>query len=120
MHFRGLVFVPLLKQEAVARAMAPFEGHHWDWWRVGGRWDGYLQGEAEMARRATHDGFNFDDTNQDITLNNCRAAMLPKDASAYFILVDGEWIERDDHPTRLPAAIEAHPDWFVVVVDVHN
>lgn len=30
--------------DAVAKLMAPSENDHWDWWQVGGRWQGLISG----------------------------------------------------------------------------
>src|SRR5215472_14171450 len=95
MHYRGLVIVNRPTDRAVKKAMAPhgFDGggSRWDWWRVGGRFDGYLQ--KEEAARATHGGHNFDPSHQDIARNHVRVADLPADRrDVNFFVSDGEWI----------------------------
>jgi hypothetical protein len=111
-------------------------GDKWDWYRCGGREDGYLLGDEEMKRRETHNGFNFDETNKSAERNSCPVAALPADRrNVYFFVVDDCWIEREawvlgypsgrfvensDFDAQLQAALDANPDKYVVVVDAHN
>lgn len=145
-HYLGFVFVREPTREAVAKALAPFserdgdnfEGK-WDWYRSGGRWDGYLLGEDEMKRRQTHNGFNFDDANDDPARNSVKVEVMPGVKPPYFFLSpEGEWVERkswDSTPTATskygefvdnPDYLERYQraltnkDWFVVVVDIHS
>src|SRR5436309_1173200 len=100
MHYRGFVFVPEPTEEAVAEAMKEHGGHdaagdEWDWYRCGGRDDGYLQGDAEMDRRETHNGFSFDVSNASARRNSCKASDVPMDRrQVYFFVVAGNWVER--------------------------
>lgn len=141
MHFRGFVIVPEATNEAVAKAMAKFAGKHWDWYRPGGRFDGYFQGEEEMQKRATHSGFNFEPTNEIAAHNAIKAKDLTEEHSCYFFVAEGKWYEKeyydDNKPnplapslgsmvenksfkTTLIRVLAKHPDHYVVVVDVHN
>jgi hypothetical protein len=44
----------------------------WDWYRIGGRWDGILTGN----RRDSEDGFNFSDEHESLSNNSVRAKEL--------------------------------------------
>lgn len=159
MHFLGFAIVPEPTDEAVDAAMAPHqEGYepapdgdedggrsfgHWDWYRVGGRWDGYLVSDEEMKARETDNGFNFQPENEQVDRNAVRVSEVPADRrSVYFFVADGEWVAHEtwdseapsswdkngkgahvevpDFADRLDAALTAHPDHFVVVIDAHN
>ena len=137
MHYRGFVFVDEPTEEAVAKAMEGYgDGHKWDWYRCGGRYDGYLQGDDEMKRRETHNGFNFDDSNKSAARNSCKVRDIPADRrQVYFFVANWSWVERemfvDGYPSgriehnalfdvQLSQAITENPDKFVVVVDAHN
>lgn len=145
MHYRGLVFVERPVRSLVDDAMQPFgpesENAHWDRWRPGGRYDGFLQNEMEA--RATKGGFNFDPVNESVE-RNCAVASGMTDAqkNVYFFVVNGEWVARqywdDNAPNdwsldgkgnfvenplfraRLDVAILDHQNYYVVVVDAHN
>jgi len=72
----------------------------WDWWRVGGRWDGWIQGKDEAL--AGKDGFNFGGDHEKFENNVSTVAVLLERikergmAAAPFAMVDlkGEWHER--------------------------
>jgi hypothetical protein len=138
MHYRGFVFVDEPTEEAVEVVMAGYGGgHKWDWYRCGGREDGYLQGDDEMSRRETHDGFNFDAANKSVVRNSCKVRDLPADRRKvyFFLTARGGWTEREffvgGYPTgrfennllfqaQLELAIAENPDKWIVVVDAHN
>jgi hypothetical protein len=141
MHYRGFVFVDEPTEEAVQEAMKYHGGRddswgRWDWYRCGGREDGYLQGDEEMTRRETDNGFNFSDQNKSASRNSCKARDLPADRQQiYFFVVDGVWVEREIYISGYPhgrfednalfrdqlsAALAEKPDRWVVVVDAHN
>lgn len=46
MHYSGIVFVygDREVQKQVAKQLKKFEGEKWDWWQIGGRWTGRLDG----------------------------------------------------------------------------
>lgn len=111
----------------------------WDWWRVGGRWDGAIFGKDEAKRRETRDGFNFDDVHQDVTRNRRRvgdflATCEGGDAWFPFAIVtpDGKWNEKgsmgwwgmvadekDDWPAQAAAILRAHESLDGVLCDLH-
>ena len=132
MHYAGFVFVTEPTDAALAAAMASFYEKEWDWFRVGGRWDGYLVSDVEMKDRETHNGFNFDPANKDISRNNCLAQDLPDDRRRVaFFVADGQWMarkewngeawtERETFASDLERALAEQPDRYVVIVDAHN
>lgn len=141
MHYLGFVFVDQPTKEAVAEAMEDHKDTKWDWYRCGGRWDGYFGGDEEMARRATDNSFNFQPRNDDASTNFCKVSELPADKRPHFFVVDYCFVpkeyyneyEKSPHgdfygailPTphweeRWQAALVKHADKFVVVVDAHN
>lgn len=140
MHDLGLVFLDEPTLEALEKAMKPHEGKHWDWYRPGGRWDGWLQGEEE--KRATSGGYNYSPENELIANNFCRVSELGNDKYPAFFVADDEFIPREywnDYvkspwdgsgygaivPTpyweeRFLAALRAYKDKYVIVVDAHR
>lgn len=64
----------------------------WDWWRIGGRWDGEIQGNR---RDDGEGGFNFGDDHKQLRHNIALVSDLKPDFSCFAILTpEGEWIER--------------------------
>jgi hypothetical protein len=144
MHYLGLVFVKEPTDEAVNKEMESYEGKHWDWYRCGGRWDGWLHGEEEEKRRETHNGFNFDDSNNCAERNAVRVADLKLRYIPHFFVVDtyfipqtywndfersdskyrlgdyGRFVETPHFQERWEKALKDHADDWVVVVDAHN
>lgn len=145
MHFMGFVFVKEPTVEAVKAAMEDHGGDNggkWDWYRCGGRWDGYFGGEDEMKSRETHNGFNFEDRNNDAARNAMKVADLkPDHEPPYFFVSDYSWVpkqyynefEKSKHGSgfgaildtphfadRYADALKANADGWVVVVDAHN
>lgn len=63
----------------------------WDWYRIGGRWDG----EIQSNRRRSEGGFNFSDDHEQVQYNVCDVNELPEDLHSFAIVTpQGEWIER--------------------------
>lgn len=141
MHYLGFVFVDDPTEAAVEKAMAPHQNAHWDWYRPGGRWDGFLQGDAEQEKRATTNGFNFAPENEQAARNCCKVSELPNDKLPHFFVTDWDFVpkeyynayEKSPHwdgygailPTpnwddRYKKALQDNKDKFVVVVDAHN
>src|ERR1700723_2108566 len=95
MHYLGFVFVKEPTFEAVQEAMKGHENHHLDWYHPGGRYDGYLQGQEEMKKRSTENGFNFSPENEKVERNFCKVVDLPKDKKPYFFVSDYYFIPRE-------------------------
>jgi hypothetical protein len=148
MHYLGFAIVPSPTRAAVDAAMDPHRDRNdamgqFDWYRPGGRWDGYLVSDGEMKARETAAGFDFAPRNKSIARNCCRAnAVPPGRRSVAFFVVDGRWIAQQRWDPNAPsdwlpgergayvetpgfadlldAALAAHPDHWVVVVDAHD
>ena len=66
----------------------------WDWYSIGGRWDGAIQGEERPSKDG---GFNFGDEHHHIEHNITKASDLierPSDYPFALVLPDGTWVER--------------------------
>jgi len=110
----------------------------WDWWRIGGRWDGVAQGFiAESGDR----GFNFSPEHERINNNIVCAEILKKrlhhspEPPAFAILTsDGKWHEKGEMGwwgmTRnekdegnwkeiFVEILDNHPDHWAVGIDCH-
>jgi len=64
----------------------------WDWWRVGGRWDGRIQAKP----RESDNGFNWGDQHQLPDHNTILVKDMPGGFVSCFAVLtpEGEWIER--------------------------
>jgi hypothetical protein len=140
MHYLVFAIVDEPTEEAVKAVMEEHGGgRHWDWYRCGGRWDGYFQGDDEMKARETHDGFNFDDKNDQAATNCIRVSEIGERVpyafveGYYFVPRDhydefepnerggyGAIVETKGYEGRYRDALAKHPDGWVVVVDAHN
>lgn len=65
----------------------------WDWYRVGGRWDGVA---AKIDRKSADNGFNFGAEHQELRNNSISVAEAlktwePKDAPYAILGPDGKW-----------------------------
>ena len=99
----------------------------WDWYRVGGRWDGsileHLPTDLAAARNLT----------DAVSRNSARAGdLLPGSVSYAIITPDGEWIargkmgwfgmsrdEKDDWDENSTQIFRAYPDHTAVLYDLH-
>lgn len=137
MHYLGLAILKAPTEEALEEVMSGAEGAHWDWYRPGGRWDGWLLGEEEEKRRETDGGFNFADENKRIDRNICPVSEFNPErvADVDFVTGDWRWIQKTLFVEGYPdcrfetnarfiedaeALLAARPDGFVVVIDAHN
>jgi hypothetical protein len=76
----------------------------WDWYEIGGRWDGYLTGKTP-PRDADESGPIEDNSMQAATLFKNRK--LPARLPAAVVTPTGEWVEEESFVTR-------YYGWFVV------
>lgn len=125
--------------------MAPFnEGDadstnpKWDFWRIGGRWDGVIQG----LDRSSEDGFNFGGKSEKAKFNTMKVAdLLKMDRETLFdrfpfafLTPEGEWVERgemgwfgvvrnekdlDDWRCKLFVRLQSYQDCLAVSCDCH-
>lgn len=113
----------------------------WDWYRIGGRWDGCLPSTVGVP--STDGGFNFDDVHEQLGNNVCLTQQLvafknEEGGQGYlffaFIDLKGKWHEKGDMgwwavvTDEKDASIwrqecmgyyKDHPDHKVVMVDAH-
>lgn len=133
MHFYTgiLLAADKVTKEAIDVEMAKFpEGEHWDWYRVGGRWDGCIRGTC--AECSTDKGFNFSpkhellvnntlDVEDVIGLATKEDYILP-----CYIVVDSMWYDFHvfDKSTKdnsgLLELLGKHVGKVMVALDVHN
>lgn len=66
----------------------------WDWWRIGGRWNGEIKGTPQNSR----DGFNFGAAYESLESNCAPVRELMEREVIPFAVVtpDGEWHERGE------------------------
>lgn len=111
----------------------------WDWYRIGGRWDGFLtKNEKESCN-----GFNFGDDHESVVNNHITIAEHKKQLEEDWnknrcfgiISIDGKWIEKgsmgwwgivtdEEDPETfkkmyLDTLNEANDDDFIVSIDCH-
>jgi hypothetical protein len=109
----------------------------WDWYSIGGRWDGDVIGDPQRDER----GFNFPDEYRQLGHNLSRAGVLlelvktdPENAPFAIVGPDGTWLEKgkmgwfgvvsgrkdkDEWTETVISALEAAPDAIVVGCDLH-
>lgn len=108
----------------------------WDWYSIGGRWDGCIQGEE---RPSTDDGFNFGDEHHQLTYNSCKVSDYlqrceedPSELPYSIVTPDGVWHEKgkmgwwgistdekDDWKGIALNLLETHKNLHVIGVDCH-
>lgn len=111
----------------------------WDWYRVGGRWDGAIKGRERPSK---DNGFNFGKEHEEIRHNLRLVSEMPLgDTEAMmeicpfaFLSPDGEWHERgkmgwfgmvaeekdrDDWQKQVEAFLRKHVDCVAICVDCH-
>jgi hypothetical protein len=64
----------------------------WDWYRVGGRWDGVI---VENEQRSEN-GFNFDDKHESVANNSIKVGVLLKKLEAEIELIKAKNVARDE------------------------
>jgi hypothetical protein len=67
----------------------------WDWWRIGGRWDGAIKGEEAKSE---DNGINFNSQHENPESNTASTDFLLEKQIIPFAIVtpDGEWHEEGD------------------------
>lgn len=104
----------------------------WDWWIVGGRWDGLVS--AKGQRRPSSDGgFNFEPGHNSPYRNSCLVKQLkPENIPFALVTPDSVWHEKGnmgwwgvvsnenaDWNEVAHAILAAYPDHLIVGVDCH-
>lgn len=109
----------------------------WDWYVIGGRWDGKAAGIEDKRRKQSKDGgFNFGDKHHQIKHNHATVDDLIKQKIVPLALItpDGEWNESGKmgwfgiHYDKMPEKkwedlvmeiYKAHPNHYGVGLDCH-
>jgi hypothetical protein len=106
----------------------------WDWWRIGGRWDGIISNIGKY-RESEDNGFNFDPYHEDVKNNSCLVRELKANHLPFAIITpDGEWHEKgqmgwwgvthnekedDKWNKELFESLKEYKDDLIVGVDCH-
>ncbi|MBI4397287.1 MAG: hypothetical protein HY548_09340 [Elusimicrobia bacterium] len=99
----------------------------WDYWAVGGRWNGAITGKRRGDGRG---GFNFGDQFRRLGENMVPVRDLPENFLCFAVVTpEGEWIDRgrawpedkdlDGWKAELKRIFECHSDCVAVGVDCH-
>ena len=92
----------------------------WDWYRVGGRWDGYITNNPQESEN----GFNFDGKHETIENNNILVSKLPNDKIPYgLVLPNDEWLDKDSSGNwrnLFEESLAKFTDHYIVSLDCHN
>ena len=148
MHFFIGVIIPNTDnvQNSVELLLEPYneneesnEETHWDWWEIGGRWDGVLKGQGEGQSTTIHihdienniikisDFLELDDI--DDRLRESINKMLNKTFPIPFAIVSEEegWIESGGYlehskewEKEAIKILKRNKDKYLVCVDCHN
>ena len=105
----------------------------WDWYVIGGRWDGYIHGE-----RASHNPYDEDRAIKNTLpvkhLLDLDDASLQLRLPAVILTPDGGWMDQydffsslngeeemtSDRLASLRRSLDDYPDHHVVCVDIHR
>jgi len=65
----------------------------WDWWQIGGRWDGVLRGKEPLYIN----GFTLADFHERVGHNLVKMAELTRECMPFaFVLPDGTWLQQGE------------------------
>jgi hypothetical protein len=108
-HFFTVVLVPENTGDVEAKVQELLEPYReeletdanpeskWDWWRIGGRYDGMIFSAEECESRTTDNGFNWGNEHKELHRNSRAVSALEKHFHCFAIVTpDGEWHERGD------------------------
>jgi len=113
MHHLVLVLVPPDTEDVAAKTeelMAPHKEFKWDWWRIGGRWDGAVYGERRWMGSSTLASSEeeplaaikmhlaeSESGHMPLEYNVRRVSELAEAMSGFAVVTpDGEWHEPED------------------------
>ena len=104
----------------------------WDWWVIGGRWNGELIGKA---RDDGDGGFNFGDEFHSLRENSCKVQDIADGFIPFAVITpDGEWHEKGEMgwwgmasnkkkeslwKKEVEAIFKQYPDHIAVLLDCH-
>ena len=103
----------------------------WDWWRVGGRWDGKICNNPQQSQN----GFNFGEKHESVVNNMVLARNLPEDFDPFAVVTpDGMWHEcgemgwwgcvskersEESWVVQVKKIFADHAEHFIVACDLH-
>lgn len=103
----------------------------WDWWRIGGRWDGIIKNNPQESEN----GFNFDSKHETLGNNMILVKDIKEDNIPFAIVTpEGEWIEhgkmgwwgivtdekdKDNWKEIVKRVFEKYSDCIAVGCDLH-
>jgi len=148
MHFFVGVIIPNMDnvQNSVETLLEPYNENddsnketHWDWWEVGGRWDGVLKGEEKYSKVLPHHIHTTEGNIVKISeflelegiderLRETINKMLNKDTVMPYAIVSAEegWIEGDgeiehykEWEKEAIKILKRNKDKYLVCVDCH-
>jgi len=104
----------------------------WDWYRVGGRWDGEMLG---LDIESEDGGFNFSPEHESLENNSCRVKDIHKDFIPFAVVTpDGLWHEKGEMgwwavvtneksdskwKREVKSIFKKYPDHWAVLLDCH-
>jgi hypothetical protein len=103
----------------------------WDWWVIGGRWDGWIYGKEHQEKSSDENGFNFGEEHHTVKNNSRPVCEIPlgEDGEWFYpfaiITPDGdlhtggyhggkEWLD------EVEQIYSENPDCIAVTVDCHS
>jgi hypothetical protein len=149
----GVIIDPKVEKpdEEVSRLMQPFDENdsanaepHWDWWVIGGRWDGEIQGKY---RDDNDGGFNFGDEHHKIEFNMVpiKSLLIVKEPVPQQVMArltrkplgwiphaivtpEGQWHEKESGwgepdpgwEAKVMELYSAYSEYNIVSVDMHD
>jgi len=109
----------------------------WDYWRIGGRWDGWIQ----EVKRSSEKGYNYSDGHEQVRNNAVSAEVFlqfvkadPAKNTPFALVTADEWHEKaemgwwaittgdkdeDTWADEVVALLEANPNTIAVACDLH-
>jgi hypothetical protein len=135
----GIIVPPKIRRikTYVDRQMAPYEENadspnsRWDWYRIGGRYDGWITDNEQSS----DNGFNFDKKHETVQNNiaTTEVAMAMSKLPCAVITPDGNWHDRGDLwlfglteeerqkcDARIRRILRKYPGHRIVIVDAHT
>jgi hypothetical protein len=90
----------------------------WDWWVIGGRWAGYLDGKRANAMLAKKLIARTDDEWIPFAIITPDGEWHEKGKMRWFAMVEGE-VDEDEWVKQARALVAANPETVAVAVDMH-
>ena len=145
-HFTvGIIVPPKIRnlKAYIAQQMAPYDENRtsarnsidhlltrWDWYHIGGRWDGWITDNPQSS----DNGFNFGKEHETVENNlaTTEAALAGGKIPHAIVTPDGEWHERgemgwfavitherEDWDEAARDILRRHPGHRIIILDAH-